>query len=141
MHFLPAGLLMVGASFLSGVAQPPSSAFRSTASCNMVGRGDWSAHVNAMPGAATPPALIVTGTIGVKRAARTSLRLAPRPRPAGPPSYTVILEVRLPREPTIDMLERREVRGEWPVSGDVTAVQIHCGGRRIATIRDVVTAH
>lgn len=94
-----------------------------------------------MPGPVARPSLIVSGTIGVKPAALTILRLAPEVMESNPPQYTVILDVRLPREPTIDMLERRQVRGEWPVGRTVGAVHIRCGGRIIATISDVVTAH
>jgi hypothetical protein len=102
--------------------------------------GDWTAHVNAMPGPGARRTLIVTGRIGVKPAARVTLRLDPAVMESDPPQYTVAVDVRLPREPTIDMLTRREVRGEWPVSGDVGAVHIRCGGRPLATISEVVTA-
>ena len=121
-------------------AAPPPS-FRPIANCEMVGRGEWTAHVDAMPGPGSRPRLIVTGTIGVKPAARTVLRLDPAVMKSDPPQYDVILDINVPIEPTIDMLTRREVRGEWPVSGTVGAVHVRCGGRRVTTINDVVTAH
>jgi hypothetical protein len=109
--------------------------------CRAAANGDWSAHVNAMPGPGARPTLIVTGTIGVKPAARTRLRLSPAVMESDPPQYAVVLDISLPRRPTIDMLERREVRGSWPVSGRVGAVHIRCGGRIVASVRDVVVAH
>jgi hypothetical protein len=113
----------------------------SNSRCEMAGRGEWSAHVNAMPGPGSRPKLIVTGRIGVKPAAVTTLRLDPAVMESDPPQYSVILDIRLPREPTIDMLERREVRGEWPVGTRVGAVHIRCGGRAVATVSDVETAY
>jgi hypothetical protein len=114
---------------------------RASSQCRAAAQGDWSAHVNAMPGPGARRTLIVTGIIGVKPAARTRLRLAPEVMESDPPQYTVILDISLPRRPTIDMLERRNVRGQWPVRGEVGAVHIRCGGRIVATVRDVVTAH
>jgi hypothetical protein len=111
------------------------------AQCPAVGRGEWTAHVNAMPGPNARRTLIVSGVIGVKPAARTRLRLAPEVMESDPPQYTVILDVQLPRQPTIDMLERRQVRGEWPVRGRVGAVHIRCGNRIIASVRSPVVAH
>jgi hypothetical protein len=94
-----------------------------------------------MPGPGARRTLVVSGVVGVKPAARTRLRLAPEVMESHPPQYTVILDITLPRRPTIDMLERRRLRGEWPVSGDVGAVHIRCGGRIVASIRDVEVAH
>jgi hypothetical protein len=59
---------------------------------------------------------------------------------SNPPQRIVNLTVRLPREPTIDMLTRREVRGEWPVTLPLGAVHIRCGGRSVASITDIVVA-
>ncbi len=126
---------------------PPAAAFAQPArapaagQCRAAAHGDWSAHVNAMPGPGARRTLIVSGVIGVKPAARIRLRLAPEVMESDPPQYTIILDITLPRRPTIDMLERRNVRGEWRVSGDVGAVHIRCGGRIVASIRDIVTAH
>jgi hypothetical protein len=103
----------------------------------MHGRGDWAAHVDAMPGPDARPRLIVTGTIGVKPAARTELRLDPAVLESNPPQRIVNLVITLPREPTIDMLTRREVRGEWPVTPPLGAVHIRCGGRSVASISPI----
>ena len=94
-----------------------------------------------MPGPNARRTLIVSGVIGVKPAARTRLRLAPEVMESDPPQYAVILDVQLPRQPTIDMLERRQVRGEWPIRGSVGAVHIRCGNRIIASVRNPVVAH
>ncbi len=107
----------------------------------MVGAGEWTAHVNAMPGPNARRTLIVTGSIRVKPAARTVLRLDPAVMESDPPQYSVVLDVRLPRQPTIDMLVRREVRGEWPIKSSVGAVHIRCGNRIIASVRNPEVAH
>jgi hypothetical protein len=109
--------------------------------CRAAANGEWSAHVNAMPGPGARRTLILTGMVGVKPAAHIRLSLAPEVMESHPPQYTVVVDISLPRRPTIDMLERRNVRGEWPVRGEVGAVHIRCGGRIVASIRDVVVAH
>ena len=122
-------------------APAPSRPFPQSVDCQMHGRGEWAAHIDAMPGPNGGPRLIVTGTIGVKPAARTELRLDPAVMESNPPQRIVNLVVRLPTEPTIDMLTRREVRGEWPVTPPLGAVHIRCGGRSVASITDIVVAH
>jgi hypothetical protein len=124
----------------TGAATLPAPAASPVGRCP-IGASDWSAHVNAMPGPRARQMLIVTGSIGVKPAARTILRLNPEVMESDPPQYSVTLEIQLPREPTIDSLERREVRGEWPVPGVIGAVHIRCGGRVLTTITQVATAH
>jgi hypothetical protein len=131
------------------VASPPAVAaapapapgpFARSADCQIHGRGDWSAYVDAMRGPGARPRLIVTGTVASKPAARIELRLDPAVMESNPPQRIVNLTVRLPREPTIDMLTRREVRGEWPVTLPLGAVHIRCGGRSVASITDIVVA-
>ncbi len=109
--------------------------------CRAAANGQWSAHVNAMPGPGARRTLILSGVVGVKPAARIRLSLAPEVMESDPPQYIAVVDISLPRRPTVDMLERRQVRGEWRVSGDVGAVHIRCGGRIVASVRDVVTAH
>lgn len=142
MRLLPIALCLslAGAAPPAPSANSPQAETRPSPACQMTGRGEWTAHVDAMPGPDARPTLIVTGALRVKPAARAMLRLDPAVMESDPPQYIVILDVRLPREPTIDMLERRQIRGEWPVSGRVGAVHIRCGGRPLATITDVTTA-
>lgn len=109
--------------------------------CRAAANGQWSAHVSAMPGPGARRTLILSGVVGVKPAARIRLSLAPEVMESDPPQYTVVVDITLPRRPTIDMLERRQVRGGWRVRGDVGALHIRCGGRIVASVRDVVTAH
>ncbi len=94
-----------------------------------------------MPGPGKTPRLIVTGEIGVKPAYRTRLRLDPATLESNPPQRTVILDVTQPSEPTIDLLTRREVRGEWPVTPPLGAVHIRCGRQRLAVIANIEVAH
>lgn len=138
-------LLLPTIAVLLAAAPASAAAQRGTAPapnlCRAAANGDWSAHVNAMPGPGARPTLIVTGAIGVKPATRTRLRLSPAVMESDPPQYTVILDMSLPRHPTIDSRERRQVRGSWPISGRVGAVHIRCGGRIVASIRHVETAY
>lgn len=120
---------------------PPRRPFTSSADCQIVNHSGWAAHINAMPGPDARPTLIVTGVLGVKPAARTALRLDPAVMESYPPQYIVILDVSHPSEPTIDLLTRREIRGEWLVTPPVGAVHVRCGKRTIATISDIQTAH
>jgi len=124
-----------------GSAPAQRAPARSPNLCPAAANGDWSAHVNAMPGPGARRMLIVTGAIGVKPATSMRLRLSPAVMESDPPQYTVVLDMSLPRHPTIDSRVRRQVRGSWPVTGRVGAVHIRCGGRIVASIRDVVTAH
>jgi hypothetical protein len=120
--------------------EAPPRAFGPSADCQIHGRGEWSAHIDAMPGPNGGPRLIVSGTIGTKPAARAELRLDPAVLESNPPQRIVNLVVRLPTEPTIDSLTRREVRGEWPVTPPIGAVHVRCGGRSVASITDIVVA-
>jgi hypothetical protein len=125
----------------AGAPADTAPAFRSSADCQMLDRGEWTAHINAMPGPNGGPRLIVTGALRVKPAARTELSLDPAVLESNPPQLIVNLAVRLPSEPTIDSAERRQVRGEWPVTPPIGAVHIRCGGRTIASIRQVEIAY
>lgn len=122
-------------------AATPRRNFPPSADCQMHGAGDWSAHIDAMPGPGARPRLIVTGAVATKPAARLELRLDPTVLESYPPQRIVELIVRLPSEPTNDSLVRGEVRGEWPVEPPLGAVHIRCGGRSVASIGEVVVAH
>jgi len=81
-------LLLVASSPAPLVAAPAKQL--ATASCRTVGHGEWSAHVNAMPGPRARRTLIVIGRIGVKPDARTRLRLAPEVMESHQPQYMVV---------------------------------------------------
>ena len=134
-----ASLLLLAPAATAASAQRPRTP--DSTLCRSAAQGDWSAHVNAMPGPGARRTLIVMGSVGVKPATRTTLRLSPQVMESDPPQYTVILDMSLPRRPTIDSRERRNVRGQWPVRGNVGGVHIRCGGRIVATVKDVVVAH
>jgi hypothetical protein len=134
---VPVAALLLAAGMNSGAAAQPRI---STADqCAHAREGQWSAHVNAMPGPNARRSLIVVGRARLAAGVRARLRLSPAVMESHPPQFAVFLEInpgRSTRRPV-----PREVRGQWPVRGDVGAVHIQCGGRTIRTIRDVVTAH
>ena len=108
--------------------------------CGIVTSSGWSAHIDAMPGPGSQPRLIVSGTVGVKPASVTRIVLDPGVMESYPVQRTIIVEVTTPREPTIDMLVRREVRGEWPVTPPIGAITVRCGRTVLARIGNIVAA-
>ena len=136
-----AGCQPAAAGLPSAIAVGPPAPFRTSSACPIVSSGEWAAHVDVMPGPGSRPTLIVTGTLGVKPAATTVLRLEPYVLESNPPQRVVTLVAAVPREPTIDLLTRREVRGQWPVTLPIGAVHIRCGGQTLDSLTNIVVAH
>jgi hypothetical protein len=94
-----------------------------------------------MPGPGATPALIVTGKVTVPtggfRFAWRDMRVME--------SYPVQVAVELvpiaPAGPATQAFVTHQVRGEWPVTPPVGSLTIRCGGKIVAAISPVETAH
>lgn len=133
-----AGMLLIGGcQAVPGPPQEPPS----TADCPIIGSTDWAAWINAMPGPAARPTLIVVGKVTVPtggyRVEWADFRVAE--------SYPVQIfgELRAipPAGGAVQVVTTHEVRGEWPMDQPVGSVTIGCGGRLLARISPVETAH
>jgi hypothetical protein len=131
-------LLLAPAILLAGcaTASPPIA----PAACP-IASSDWHAWVNAMPGPNSGPKLIISGQVTVPTGGYSfgwsDFRVAE--------SYPVQVFVNLTATPPAGMatqaLVTQQVRGEWPLSPPVGSVTIQCGGKTVARIAPVETAH
>jgi hypothetical protein len=131
--------LLIGSCLLLGgcaTAAPPVT----PAACP-IASSEWNASVNAMPGPNSSPKLIITGQVTAPTGGYTfgwsDFRVAE--------SYPVQVFVNLTATPPEGMatqaLVTQQVRGEWPVSPPVGSVSVMCGGKTLARIAPVETAH
>ena len=110
-------------------------------SCPIVSSSDWQAWVNAMPGPAARPKLITTGKVTVPTGGYAFRWGEPRIMESYPVQVSVELIPMPPAGPATQALETHEVRGEWPMSPPVGAFTVTCGGKSLARISPVETAH
>lgn len=109
--------------------------------CPITGSSNWAAWVNAMPGTAAGPTLIVTGRVTVPTGGYTlSLERGPL-QESHPPVQQVLLRVRPPSGPATQAVVDHDVRGEWPALDAYGAVTVRCAGQVLADIRPVERAY
>ena len=127
-------MLTACATYPSDVAPPAA------ASCPISGSSDWAAWVNAMPGP-TGPSLIVIGKVttptGGYRVEFDPMVISHRSYPV---QIVATLRVTPPAGPATQAVVTHDVRGQWPQSGPVGAVDIVCAGQLLARISPVQTA-
>ena len=111
------------------------------ASCPVVGSSDWQAWVNAMPGPNSRPKLIATGKVTVPTGGYSFRWGAPRVMESYPVQVSVELIPVPPAGPASQALVTHDVRGEWPMTPPVGAFSVTCGGRALARVSPVETAH
>jgi hypothetical protein len=109
--------------------------------CPIVSSSDWQAWVNAMPGPGSRPKLIATGKVVVPTGGYAFRWGEPRVMESYPVQVAVELIPIPPAGPATQALETREVRGEWPMSPPVGSFTVTCGGKALARISPVETAH
>jgi hypothetical protein len=117
---------------------PPQGANRT---CPVTASSDWSAWVNAMPGPMSRPTLIATGKATVPTGGWSFAWGDARVMESYPVQVAVELVPIPPSGPATQALVTHDVRFEWPVPPPVGAVTIRCGGRVLAHIAPVATAH
>ena len=110
-------------------------------SCPIVSSSDWQAWVNAMPGPSARPKLIATGKVVVPTGGYSFRWGDPRIMESYPVQVAVELIPIPPAGPATQALATHEVRGEWPMSPPVGSFTVTCGGRALARISPVETAH
>jgi hypothetical protein len=133
-------LLLIPALALAGAAcqalpLPPPAA------CPIVGSSDWNAWVNAMPGPNMQPRLIATGKVTVPTGGYSFRWGDPRVMESYPIQVSVELIPVPPAGPATQALVTHDVRGEWPMQPPVGSFSVTCGGRVLARVSPVQTAH
>ncbi len=112
-----------------------------TSDCPILKSSDWRAHVDAMPGPNDNAQLIVSGKVTVPTGGyKLALRMG-QVAESYPVQVTVYLDAVPPSGPATQALETREVRGSWRSEERVGSVTIRCGGRTLARLSDIGTAH
>jgi hypothetical protein len=94
-----------------------------------------------MPGPNAGPTLIVTGRASVPTGGYRFAWRDMRVMESYPVQVAVDLEAIPPTEGATQAVVTHDVRGEWPMSPPVGSVTVHCGGRVLARIAPVETAH
>jgi hypothetical protein len=110
-------------------------------SCQIVSSSDWQAWVNAMPGPGSRPKLIATGKVVVPTGGYSFRWGEPRIMESYPVQVSVELIPIPPGGMATQALATHEVRGEWPMSPPVGSFAVMCGGKSLARISPVETAH
>ncbi len=109
--------------------------------CGIVESSNWAAWVNAMPGPNARPTLIVTGKVTVPTGGYRFAWRDMRVMESYPVQVVAELEAIPPVGGATEAIVTHDVRGQWPMSPPVGSVTISCGGRTLATISPVETAH
>lgn len=109
--------------------------------CPIVSSGDWAAWVNAMPGPAAQPTLIVTGKVTVPTGGYRFEWGDSQVAESYPVQVFVNLRAIPPAGPATQAIVTHDVRGQWPMSPPVGSVTVRCGERVLARISPVETAH
>jgi hypothetical protein len=109
--------------------------------CPILSSSDWQAWVNAMPGPNSQPKMIATGKVTVPTGGYAFRWGAPRVMESYPVQVSVELIPVPPSGPATQALTTQDVRGEWPMSPPVGAFTVTCGGRTLARVSPVATAH
>jgi hypothetical protein len=94
-----------------------------------------------MPGPNARPTLIVTGKAVVPTGGYRFEWRSPLVAQSQPVRVTAELRPIAPSGIATEALVTHDVRGEWPSEHQVGSVRILCGGRELATISPVETAH
>ena len=98
-------------------------------------------HVDAMPGPNDNPRLIVSGKVTVPTGGyRLDLRMGAVAE-SYPVQVTVHLDVVPPKGVASQAVETHEVRNSWRSEQRVGSVTVRCGGRTLARLANIETAH
>lgn len=109
--------------------------------CPIISSSDWSGWVNAMPGPDARPTLIVTGKATVPTGSYRFAWRDMRVMESYPVQVAVDLQAIPPAGGATQAVVTHDIRGEWPISPPVGSVTVSCGGRVLARIAPVETAH
>ena len=140
------GIGMDMTRFLLAAAMATASGCQTTAGpvpgpCPIVSSSGWQAWVNAMPGPASRPKLIATGKVTVPTGGYAFRWGDPIVMESYPVQVSVELVPVAPSGTATQALETHEARGEWPMSPPVGSFAVTCGGKSLARISPVETAH
>ena len=94
-----------------------------------------------MPGPGPRPNLVVSGRVTVPTGGyRPVLQMGPIAE-SYPVQVTVLLQPNPPAGGATQAVVTHDVRGTWPMQKPVGSVTVRCGGRTLAHISPVSTAH
>lgn len=130
---------IVPAMLLGGCAANGPSA-EPRAECRIIGSSGWAAWVDAMPGPAARPRLIVTGKVTVPTGGYRFEWGDSRIAESYPVQVFTELRAIPPDGEATQAVTTHDVRGEWPMDQPVGAVTIGCGNQLLARISPVETA-
>lgn len=125
-----------GAPEPTPVTEPPANA------CAVYESSDWAAWINAMPGPGAQRTLHVTGRIVVPTPNYTATLTAGIADRSAIPVQQINLNLTTTDGMALQVLTPLEVRYEGPaIAQNYRAIRIMCGGRAIAEITEIETAH
>lgn len=133
--------MLIGGLALGSCAAVPAPDPAGGGDCAIVGSSGWAAWVNAMPGPGARPTLIATGKVTVPTGGYRFAWRDMRVMESYPVQVAVELEAIPPADGASEALVTHDVRGEWPIDPPVGSLTIRCGGRTLAQIAPVETAH
>jgi hypothetical protein len=131
-------LLLAPAVLLGACAATPP--MPGPAACP-IASSDWQAWVNAMPGPDSKPKLMISGQVTAPTDGYTFGWSDFRVAESYPVQVFVTLTAMPPAGMATQALVTQQVRGEWPLSPSVGSVTVMCGGKTLARIAPVETAH
>lgn len=108
--------------------------YPATRECGIVQSFGWRALIRERADGARN--LVLLGTVGVKPSATVSIAFDPLVRESDPVQRTAELHVAHPPEPTIDMLEQRQVEAMLTFRPPLGRLSLLCGSREIAGFSD-----
>lgn len=136
-----AGLAVASCAAAPYPPYPPPPPQIPASACPIIASSDWAAWVDAMPGPGARPTLMVTGKVTVPTGGYRFEWAAMRVAESYPVQVFVDLRPIPPAGGAIQVVTMHDVRGEWPMNPPVGSVTIRCGGRPLARIAPVETAH
>jgi hypothetical protein len=140
---------LVAATALSGCATPPqaeSGAGQAPvfefSECPVIASRGWNAHINAMPGPGAKPTLIITGEVDLPTPGFTVELIAGPADRMMPPGQRFSLVATPPEGMVTQVVTATPVRYSAPATyGTYRSITIGCGGKVLAEIENIQTAH
>jgi hypothetical protein len=117
----------------AAVASSPVT-YRPGTKCSVTNSGHWAAVIRDRVDGRRD--LVVRGEVGVKPSATVLIEFNSLVRESDPVQRRAELRAVHPPEPTIDMLERREVEAMLTYRPPLGRLSLHCGEREVAVVRD-----
>jgi hypothetical protein len=109
--------------------------------CAALQASDWAAWVSAMPGPGARPRLIATGKVTVPTGGYRYQWAGMEVAESYPVQVYANLQLVPPSGGATQAVTTLDIRGEWPIDPPVGSFTVRCGGKVLARISPVETAH